>query len=187
MPLKTEEELIRTAQKGGERGREAFGKIYEHYHSHLERFFRARLGNNPEVEDLVSEVFKKALLGIDSFRWQGLSLSAWLYKISKNVLTDYFRESGRIQTVSLKKTYPLESKIVSPEELYIANEKYELLHQLLAALPKRERKIIYLKFFEGRTNKAIAKDLNLSETNVRTNLYRVLRKLRPNILRNKPF
>lgn len=178
MPLKTEEHLIRKAQRGGEGGREAFGKIYEHYQPHLENFFRARLNHNPEVEDLVSEVFKKALAGLDSFRWQGLSLSAWLYKISKNVLTDYFRKINKIRTVDLDKIPPLQSKGAEPEETYLQTERYELLHRLLDELSQREQKIIYLKFFEGRPNKWIAQKLNLSETNVGTIVHRSIRKLR---------
>jgi len=178
MPLKTEKRLIQTAQKGGARGRKAFGKIYAHYQPHLENFFRARLGHSPNVEDLVSEVFKKALSGLDSFRWQGLSLSAWLYQISRNVLIDYFRKASRTQTVDITKIPTPRAKSAGLEEAYIKNERCELLHQLLNELPKREQKIIYLKFFEGRTNRWIATKLNLSETNVGTIVHRSIRKLR---------
>ena len=185
MDLKVEKQLIRTAQRGGEKGRQAFGKIYEHYQPHLENFFRARLNHNQEVEGLVSEVFKKALAGLDSFRWQGLSLSAWLYKISKNVLTDYFRKINQIQTVDITKIPTPQSREAGPEELYLQDEKYELLHQLLAKLPKREQKIIYLKFFEGRTNKWIAQELELSETNIGTIVHRSVRKLRQRIVKKQ--
>lgn len=181
MDLKTEERLIKTTQKGGRRRREAFGKIYAHYKPHLEKFFLARLGNNPEMEDLVSEVFKKALAGIDSFRWQDVSLSAWLYKISKNVLVDYFRESGKRKNLSLENVTPPESREASPEENYFQTERDGLLHELLDELPERERKIIYLKFFEGRTNKSIASEMSLSETNIGTIVYRSIRKIRAKI------
>jgi len=181
MDLKTEERLIRTVQKGGQRGREAFGKIYTHYKPHLEKFFAAHLGNNPVTEDLVSEVFKKALAGVDSFRWQDISLSAWLYKISRNVLIDYFRKSNQRRNISLEDIAPPKSRETGPEENYLKTERDNLLHELLDELPERERKIIYLKFFEGQMNKSIARELDLSETNVGTIVYRSIRKLREKI------
>jgi len=185
MDLKTEERLIKTAQKGGRAGREAFGKIYQHYKPHLEKFFSARLGKNPKLEDLVSEVFKKALAGIDSFRWQGISLSAWLYKISRNVLIDFFRENGRKTEIDIETISPPPSLEPGPEQWYLKDAQENLLHELLEELPEREREIIYLKFFEGRTNKSIAAEMNLSETNVGTIVYRTIRKLRAKILQDR--
>jgi len=181
MDLKTEKRLIRAAQKGGKRGREAVAKIYQHYAPHLEKFFRARLGGNPIVEDLVSETFKKALAGIDSFRWQSVSLSAWLYKISRNVLIDYFRESGKRRSVHLEDIAPPKTDEPGPAAVYVQTERANLLRTLLSELPERERAIVYLKFFEGQTNKAIAQKLELSETNIGTIVHRTLAKLRTKI------
>jgi len=186
MDLKTEKRLIRTAQKGGRRGREAVAKIYQHYAPHLENFFRARLGSNPIVEDLVSETFKKALSGIDSFRWQSVSLSAWLYKISQNILIDYFRESSKRKSLHLEDIAPPKTNEPGPAAVYIQTERASLLHTLLDELPKRERTIVYLKFFEGQTNKAIAQKLTLSETNIGTIVHRTLAKLRTKIPNTTP-
>lgn len=182
LDLKTEERLIKTAQKGGDKGREAFGQIYQHYQPVLARFFAAHLGGSSATEDLVSEVFKKALHGLDSFRWQDVSLSAWLYRISRNVLIDYYRESQKRRSVDLEDIAPPVSNEAGPEQNYAQSEQADFLHQLMSEFPKREQKIIYLKFFEGWTNKSIAGELDLSETNVGTIVYRVLARLRAKLL-----
>jgi len=52
------------------------------------------------------------------------------------------------------------------------------VRRLLADLPEKERKIIYMKFFEGYTNKTIANLTDLSETNVGTIIHRTVGKLR---------
>ena len=178
MDLTKEKKLIRTAQKGGEAGRSAFEAIYVHYKPHLEKFFRARLGAKTIIDDLVADVFTKALNGLDSFRWQGVSLSAWLYKISRNVLIDYFREEDKRKSASIKDIAPPETKEEGPSELAAKAEEYNLLHRVLETLPKREQKIIYLKFFEGRRNKDIAEMMNLSETNVGTIVHRTMKNLK---------
>ena len=53
-----------------------------------------------------------------------------------------------------------------------------LLSRVLSEFPEREARIVYLKFFEGYTNKGISEILKLSETNVSTIVYRAVNKFR---------
>lgn len=177
---KEEEKIVKRARKiQTKEGKEAFGKLYQHYYPHIKLFFTKRLSDKNLIEDLTSEVFENALLAINSFQWQGISFSAWLYKISRNLLIDYFRQKEK-----RKKSIPLldipnyPSLDPTPEENLLEFEMAIKLQHLLETLSVRERKIVYFKFFEGYTNKLIAKELQLTETNVATILYRIVRKLR---------
>lgn len=181
MDLKKEEKLIKKAQKGGTTGQDAFEKIYAHYQPHITAFFRAQLGQAEKTEDLAQETFTKALRGLDSFQWQGVSLSAWLYKIARNVLIDYFREQEKRENASLENIAPPVSKEEQPATSYIKEERAQLLQNLISKLPDREQEIVYLKFFEGRRNKDIAEMMGLSETNVGTIVHRCMKKLRKKI------
>ncbi len=178
MDLKKEKGLIKKAQKGGTGGRKAFEEIYKHYQPHITAFFQAQLGQNGKTEDLVQETFKKALGGLDSFRWQGVSLSAWLYTIARNVLVDHFRENDKESSTSIHNIAPPTSKEETPSSAYLKEERNNLLKNLIAELPEREQEIIYLKFFEGRRNKDIATMMELSESNIGTIVHRCMKKLR---------
>jgi len=170
-----EQELI----KKSKRDRRAFAPLYEFYHPRIERFFKIRIVDEVKSEDLTSKVFEKALIGLDNFQWQGVSFSAWLYKIARNTLIDFFRESGKAKrNIPISDAPPLRDKGKTPEQLAIQKDGEDILHRLLEKLPSRERNIIYLKFFDGYTNRTIAKLTGLSETNVGTIVYRVVRKLR---------
>lgn len=177
---KKEEELVNKARNPNTKaGKVAFGQLYQHYYPHIKRFFAKRLSDETLIEDLASQVFERALKSIDSFQWQGTSFSAWLYKIARNLLIDYFRQSNkRKKNLTLSDIYHLPTPNDSPEEHLIEFEMEIKLHHLLDTLAERERKIVYLKFFEGYPNKLIAESLELTETNVATILYRVVRKLR---------
>lgn len=181
MDLQEEEKLIRRAKavKGGEN--KPFGKLYENYRPKVKNYFLARLGDERKAEDLTSKVFEKALANLASFQWQGVPFSAWLFKIAQNTLFDTFRSERARPKVSLEKLPPLKTGEIGPEEAAIQTESYEVLERLLFTLPQRERDIIYMKFYEGYTNRAIAKLTGLSETNVGTILYRTLRKLREDL------
>ena len=57
-------------------------------------------------------------------------------------------------------------------------EEFARLAALLERLGERERELVALKFGAGWTNRAIARALGLSETNVGTLLYRTIQALR---------
>ncbi|PIS12558.1 RNA polymerase subunit sigma-24 [candidate division WWE3 bacterium CG09_land_8_20_14_0_10_47_33] len=181
MDLKEEEKLIRQAKavKSGEN--KPFAKLYQFYYPKVKNYFLSRTGDETKTEDLTSKVFEKALVGLDSFQWQGIPFSAWLFRIAQNTLFDTFRSRYTTQNIALDKLPPIKTEGAGPEEAAIQNENHEILERLLFKLPQRERDIIYMKFYEGYTNRAIATHLGLSETNVGTILYRTLRRLRQDL------
>ena len=67
---------------------------------------------------------------------------------------------------------------VEPHEGLERREMFGRLLQLLEELPERDRELISLKYGAGLTNRAIAKHLRLTETNVGTLLHRAVQKLR---------
>ena len=180
---KTEKSLVKKIQKGSEKERKkALETIYTHYKKPIFRFFDIKIRITEDVEDLTATVFKKVLEGIDNFQWQGLSLSAWIYRIARNTLIDFFRENDkRRKTTPITDAMHLASNEGGPEEMAEFLDLRDQLHGLLEELPEREQKIIYMKFYEGYTNRTIARLTGLSETNVGTIVWRTVKTLRKNL------
>jgi len=178
MNLQEEEKLIKQAKavKAGEN--KPFGKLYLFYSPKVRRYFLSRVGDEKKAEDLTSKTFEKALRGLDSYQWQGVPFSTWLFKVAQNTFYDSLREGKRKKKISIEDVPPIKAEEAGPEEKAVKSESRELLERHLFKLPRRERDIIYMKFYEGYTNRAIAKLTGLSETNVGTILYRTLRRLR---------
>jgi len=174
---KIEEKLVKDAKKN----KSLFSKLYKHYYPHISRFINNRVYSSDDAEDITSSVFQKAFMGIESFKWQGVSFSSWLYRIAHNTLVDYYRnqEKHKGQIKIIDDIH--ESKFNTPEQDAIEYYQSEFMQKLLEILPEREKLIIYHKFYEGRTNKEIAIQLNITETNVSTIIFRVLKKLKENL------
>jgi RNA polymerase sigma-70 factor (ECF subfamily) len=66
----------------------------------------------------------------------------------------------------------------SPEQLLARREDFARLSRLLSDLPERDRELVSLKYGAGLTNRAIAKQVHLTETNVGSILHRAVQKLR---------
>jgi len=185
MDLKEEEKLVRAAQRVKSGPNAPFGELYQNYALRVRKFFLKRMADEDLADDLSSKTFEKALHGLEKFQWQGVPFSAWLFRIARNVLFDHLRAGKDKKMVSLEKAPTLKGDLPTQFEELEQLQENELLWQALAKLPGREKEIVYLKFYEGHTNRVIAEITKLSETNVGTILYRTLRKLREDLSHTK--
>lgn len=64
------------------------------------------------------------------------------------------------------------------DDALVTVESRTILQPALRRLSERERRIVYLRFFEGRTQVEIAQELGISQANVAKILDRVMRRLR---------
>ena len=173
---KQEQELIGRIK----RDKKNFSIVYKQYHRVVLHYIKRRINNKAICEDLASEVFEKAFKAIDDFKWQGVSLSAWIFRIARNLLTDYYRKVGKFgKEVSLSEIEDLfEDPEVSLHSDLVQSEEEIALYDAIREFNEEDQYLIYYKFFEDLSNKEIAKITGLAETNVGTRLYRIRKKLR---------
>lgn len=162
---------------------QAFGKLYEKYHEQIRLFIRARLhGDQDTVLDLTATVFEKSLQNIGQYEERSLPFSAWLYRIAKNLIIDHFRKSSNRLNIPVGDNLDLfgidETQVDAEVEKKLLSQS---LQKIIAELPEREQQIIKMKFFLGYTNRVIATELQMTETNVGTIIYRTLQRLKENI------
>jgi RNA polymerase sigma-70 factor (ECF subfamily) len=149
--------------------------VYAEQLPRIYNFFRYRVGDGPAAEDLTSATFEKAWQARHRYRRDLAAFSTWLYTIARNVAVDHYRRR--------RDHAPLEAAAqvhggATPEELAERRSDVEKLSRLLSGLPDRERELIALKYGAGLTNRAIARQTGLTETNVGTILHRTVKELR---------
>ncbi len=138
--------LVELARKGDS---EAFGQLYDHYHSSVYRFLYYRVGSVPLAEDLTAETFFRALRSMSSFRWQGKDFGAWLMTIARNLTTDHFK-AGRTRLESTTEDMStLDSSTEGPEGAVLASLTNEALLEALSQLPTEQRECLVMRFLQG--------------------------------------
>jgi len=139
--VQDEESLARRIQK---RDQEAFGQLYESYFDKIYRYIVFRIGSRAEAEDMTQQVFLKALESGSSFKWRGIPVSAWLFRIAHNQVVDYMRKKTKYSTVSLEPS--LAGSGDNPQQA--AEQKMETEQLLLALneLTQAQREVISLRF-----------------------------------------
>lgn len=132
--------------------------------------------STPDVEDLVQEVFIKAIDRYDSFKGDA-SPKTWLISIARNLAIDEARKKKRQDWRKLIKTYDFKTEH-SPEENQLANETKQQLHQAIAKLKQDYQDVIILRGIEELSVAETASILKWPDTKVRVTFHRALKALK---------
>ncbi len=139
-------------------------------------FFRYRLSQTADAEDLTARTFEKAWRARHRYRRDVAGFSTWLLTIARNVAIDHLRARQRHEP--LDAAAAVASPDHTPEQQAVRQSEAQRLGALLAALEPRQRELIALKYGADMTNRAIAHATGLSESNVGTILHRAVETLR---------
>ncbi len=150
--------------------------IYRECYPRLYNFFRFRVGSD-DAEDLTAMTFERTWSHRHRYQHEQGAFEAWLFGIAGKVAAHHLRQ--RKPVIALEEVQdglaaadpPVEHKLQQHADA-------ERLEALLQRLPERDRELIALKYGSGLTNRAIAQQTGLSESNVGSILYRLIRKLR---------
>ena len=166
----------------------AFGQVFDAWYKPVFGYILRRTADYDLSKDIAAETFLKAFLKIDSFRWRGISLSAWLYRIATNELNMYYR-SSKYKPASLQQLLedPQMEKLLhqpADEEREMLDKElkaydyFNLIRQNLLKLDVKYQEVISLRYFEQKTNAEISMILDKNEGTVKSLLSRGLEKLR---------
>ena len=149
-------------------------RLYAEQLPRIYNYFRYRVGAD-DAEDLTSETFEKAWRARHTYRRDLGAFTTWLYAIARNVAIDHFRRRVAHEPLDAASHVAAPG---SPELDAIKESDRRRVARLLAALDERSREIIALRYGAGLTNRAIARLIGLSESNVGTILHRAIAELR---------
>ncbi|MGM0754142.1 MAG: RNA polymerase sigma factor [Bacillota bacterium] len=147
------------------------------YSDPIYTFLVYRMGS-ADVEDLVQEVFIRALNSVDSFEGKA-NPKTWLYSIARNLALDELRKKKRNKW-SLTSFSPRNHEAASletPESLYFLNEESRELLITIQKLKSNYRDVLVLKGIHGFDVKETAAILNWTENKVRITYHRACKKL----------
>ena len=138
-------------------------------------YLRFRVGNDAVAEDLAALTFERAWRARARYRRDLAGFGTWLLAIARNAAIDHLRARRALAPLEAADHVAGGS---DPGELAERRSDLRRLAGLLDRLGERERELVALKYGAGWTNRAIAKAVHLSESNVGTILHRTIRVLR---------
>lgn len=132
-----------------------------------------------DVEDLLQEVFIRAIERYDSFHGDA-SPKTWLISIARHLAIDEARKRNRRDWRKLISLYETRNEQTS-EERQIEKERKIHLHQVISNLKQNYRDVVILRGIEELSIKETASVLNWSESKVKVTFHRALKALKPKV------
>src|SRR6266849_6901130 len=155
--------------------RDLLGDLIEPHLGVLWRAVQARMGNDPEIDDVVQQTVLKAFIHLAQFR-SDASFRTWLIRIALNEVTQNWRRRLASRSIVLDPSAIAEIQVTDPKdspfEVCERSQMAGLLQVALADLPEKYRQVIRMRDLEERAIPEVAKALCLTVAAVKTRHHR---------------
>ncbi len=154
--------------------------LVQEYAPALYRFAYYQMQDTPAAEDLVAEVMARVIERVDGFKLEQATFQAWVFRITRNLIADYYRSRKRKPQLSLdamlaaepekepRRNDPEIGKILDRDQLSVG----------LTALTDEQREVILLHIMEGWELPQVARLLDRTIPSVKSLYYRGIQSLR---------
>src|ERR1700691_2881168 len=158
-----------------------FQAVWEDFHERLRSFVSRRVVQPADAEDVVQEIFLHVHRNLSTVKDEA-RLPAWVFKIARNAIVDYFRKNTR-RTEGLAEDFDLPAPTEQPEiASSTLTELAHCLEPMIEALPESYRHAIRLTELKGVTQSEAAKQTGLSVSGMKTRVQRARRKLKTRVV-----
>jgi RNA polymerase sigma factor (sigma-70 family) len=143
---------------------EKIGAVYKEERKRLLGYIRSKIPDNVEAEDILQDVFYQLTIGFRGIR-RVEALTAWLYKVADNRITDLFRKKKPVRInyrdnaandddgpLALEEILP--SLGSTPEDEEIKEMIWQTIEETLSELPEEQREVFVANEFEDPSYRA---------------------------------
>ena len=149
--------------------------LYRTHVRPLYGFIYSKVGNRAAAEDMTSDVFVKALTRLDPTRAEHSSV-AWLYRVARNAVHDYWRAGHGVPLIALEDAWPPPTSCPPPEAAKQDQAAAAArAAAILARLPDNYRTVLSLRILAGLSVAETAQRMGVSAGNVKVLQHRALK------------
>ncbi len=160
---------------------QAFNFIFTKHYSDLVNFAMVYLKEISEAEEIVQNVFLKLWEEREEIDIHS-SLKSYLMNCIKNRCLDYFRHQRIIEKYNDRISKSQEQYIEEADRYLMLSELEKQINSAIDLLPSTCKHIFNMSRIEGKKNREIAEELNISIKTVEANIGRALKTLRINLV-----
>jgi RNA polymerase sigma-70 factor (ECF subfamily) len=165
----------------------AFDYLVQKYRRPMLSFMYRMVHNTAVAEDLAQEVFLRVYRSRENYE-ASAKFTTWLYRIASNLAVNHARDTRHQRpenTVSLDEpdqetglTMDVPDNSLTAEEAIVRRERLAAIRQRVQALPERQRIAVIMHKYQQMDYHQIAEVLKLSESAIKSLLFRAYETLR---------
>ena len=160
---------------GKYRDRQLFVRLYDYFAPRLKNHLIRKGAHADVAEELVQETMLSVWRHCDSYNPDKAAVSTWIFRIARNLWIDRMRKEKPGFTVPMD-VYP--EMGFEPSDAPADSDK---LVQAISNLPHQQSQLVYKVYFEGKSHREIADDMDIPLGSVKSGLRLAFDKLRKQI------
>jgi RNA polymerase sigma-70 factor (ECF subfamily) len=167
-------ELMLRVREGDET---SFELLLERYRLPVYRYLYRMVHNQALAEELAQEVFLRVYKSRAGYE-PTAKFTTWLYRIATHLAFNHLRDHRREALNGPLEDSPLPSPAPNTEARLLREAKLKEIRQAIEELPERQRSAVLLHKYEGLEYAQIASILGLTESALKSLLFRAYQTLR---------
>ncbi len=142
--------------------------------------------DSAEAEDIVQETLIKVWDRRES--WGDIdNIEAFCFTICRNKALDYVRSQGaRNESLDASQNERPDTSY-TPSQQTVVSDQMAMVRHIVDSLPEKQKSCIQLRDFEGKQYKEIAKLLDMTEEQVKINIFRGRKTIKEKFVRMNDF
>ena len=170
--------LLRDALDNG--NQKAYAQLMSYYRDPIYYLLLKMIKNPYDAEDLTIEAFGKAFRNLDRYTID-YAFSTWLFRIAVNNCIDFLRKKNCTPSCIDQDICACENSMQelnnpyeqnTPEDTFMEKQRITMMRWAVEQLRPKYRTLIELRYFEELSYEEISKELNISMSNVKIQLFR---------------
>lgn len=167
-----DEQLLALILQAKDKNQKAQTQLINQFWVDVFSFVMKKVGDENDADEITVSVFSKVLSKLDLFD-PNFQFKTWILTIAQNTVIDFWRKKSRENEDANDTLDDVKNEYAkSPEELLISEEEQRKILGIIETMDAKNQDIIRLRFFEEKSIKEIAEELNLSVANTKVRIMR---------------
>ena len=167
-----EDQLLALIIKAKDKNQKAQTQLINMFWVDVFSFVMNRVKDENDADEITVSVFSKVLNKLDLFD-PNFQFKTWILTIAQNTIIDFWIRKSRENEDATEDLDNRKNEFArSPEELLISEEDQQKIIKIIETMDAKNQDIIRLRFFEEKSIKEIAEELNLSVANTKVRIMR---------------
>ncbi len=180
------EELQLLINSAGNKDQKAQTKLINAFWVDVFSFILKKVQDENVAEEITVSVFSKVLNKLDLYD-PNFQFKTWILTIAQNSVIDYWRKKNRENEDATDGLHEVKNQFAkSPEELLISAEEQKKIQKIVESMDANYQEIIRKRFFEEKSIKEVAEELNISVANTKVRIMRA-KKILAELLKEYDF
>jgi len=172
----TDEAILIEQLKNVQTKERAYVELVSLYKERLYWHIRKIVISHSDADDVLQNTFIKVFKKIDKFN-QKSKLFSWMYRIATNEAITFINKRAKQRNLDVS-DYQLElASTLADDDFFTGNEIQLILQKAIATLPKKQRLVFNMKYFDELKYEEISEILNTSVGALKSSYFHAVKKI----------